>query len=120
MNRETQKDLIREWGHISEISSNLLFNGWLFDQFKKLGRYYIQHKRLCEDYCNGEVPEELLPKKEKQIIDFIEGLNMWFEGHYKIRPLRAEFQHDPRGSTTKVYFTTNKENQYFIIYHVLH
>ena len=119
MNRETEKELVREWGHISEIDSLLLFNGWLFDQFKKLGKYTRKHKKLCEDHCNMGIEEGIILKVEQQTRDFCEGLNMWFDAHFKVKPLRVEFQHDPRGNTAKVYFTTQKDNDHFIIWYVL-
>lgn len=120
MNKQTQQEVLREWGKISEIDNNLLYNSWVFDELQKLGRMCKKHQWIAVDLCNGDIEDtSLLEKQETKIKDFLEGFNMWFNSHYKIKPLRVEFQGDPRGNTAKITFSTDEENSHFVLWYSL-
>ena len=111
MKIEHRKEFLREWGYIGKVDNNFFCNGWFFEQLIKVGRQAKKHQRLCEDGCNlPNFDFKLIDKKEQHIKDFIDGLNMWFNQHYQIKPLSVEFQQDPRGLTTKIIFK-NKEDE---------
>jgi hypothetical protein len=126
MRNEKEKDLLREWGHISEGNPCLNFNGWLFDEFRSLGRLIKKHRVYCENSCS--IPNfdlKLIDSQEEKIKRKIEGLNTWFKVCYErqqlqtLKTLRFEFQRDPRGLTAKIYILNPTDTEGFLLYHSL-
>jgi hypothetical protein len=96
-----------------------------FDIIKKVSRLVNKHHKQCENDCNGEgyinnkwyrcdnpsayVNDETvfyieIKRIEDKINKLIYQFNMDKYSLWRVKPLKVEYQHDPRGNTVKVYF----------------
>ena len=123
---ERDLELIREWGHISENDQVLIYNSFLFDELKSLGRMAKKHKVLCENLCNlPNFDQDKIKKQEEKIINKINIINNWFKISFERQQLKTfnclkvEFQQDPRGLTTKIYILGEKDKQGVLLFYSL-
>ena len=86
--------------------------------FNKISRLSRKQKRLCEQFCNGDIDteeyEKVLLKVETAIKEQVSKL----QSYTTKGKIWVEFQHDPRGRTVLVKSKTEEgvfENEYLYL-----
>src|SRR3990167_2434063 len=100
MKAEQLNDLAKEIRVLDQalINNNIDFLNYdMIKDLKFIGSLCRRHRRLCERQCNeANFNYALIEKVERRINALIHDFSVW-------ATLRAEFQHDPRGNTCKIF-----------------
>lgn len=76
--------------------------------FEKIRLLSLKHKRICEAYCNSDVPDydHKINRIENKIKDIAKQIS---------NKLICDFQYDPRGLTVRLIHNNNFLNEYYFL-----
>ncbi len=105
--KKTIMSILHEAELFSEAEKRAL-NSEDIDNFDKIRKLSLKHNRLCEAYCNNDVPDydKKIKRIESQIIELAKKIS---------NKLICDFQHDPRGLTCRLKHNSNFLNEYYYI-----